>query len=360
MKKLHFFSALLTTMLVALTSQVAHSKEDIFSKKFIQIEMREALTQEQCGQTLDLSSHFGPVRDQGGLGLCWSFGAAALLEEQLCLMNPETCGKIQLSALHTSSSTWSLGDKKQGRHMNDALDGILGGNGVCEEDQAPYPSYVSAGCSLLNRDGADCMVRNLEREYTHWHGLALNNPDSIDTQKLKEILGLNFEEDVAISALARDDKSQFLQDVLIPMSCQAQAHTPSEFGAVKASVHETLTWTHDPSDEHMMLPREIYTWPEKLEKIKSVLNTNHSVGISFCSTSFLSKKDPKRYLLANYEADCGPHAVVVVGSRWSEEKARCELAVRNSWGVNTSLQGWVSAEKLLSTIYRVTYLENIQ
>ena len=54
----------------------------------------------------------------------------------------------------------------------------------------------------------------------------------------------------------------------------------------------------------------------------------------------------------------GYHAVVATGMRFNTSKNRCEIKIRNSWGANGILHGWVPLDKITKGLIGTTYFKN--
>lgn len=322
---------------------------------------REALNESECGGQIDLSKNFSAVRDQKGLGLCSSFVTAALIEEHLCIHDPSLCG-IMLSELHISLADWDLGTDEVGAHSYNVLKTVFNSQGVCEAKYNPYPNLSSLGCSLTGKDSASCMVDKLVSLYNANHALSVSRPEAIKWSSIQKILGDNFDQEALLMGLMADDEGrEFLKAALISKQCQENLIPASDLPAADVFKIETLELVQDAkkANKQFYVAQEKFSWKAKYNLITYAMNQGRSVGISLCSKLMLSLKNPLKKNLSNFiNEDCGEHAVVLTGKRWNDQKKQCEFNVRNSWGDSDILSGWTSADKILSSTYRLTWLED--
>ncbi len=96
---------------------------------------------------------------------------------------------------------------------------------------------------------------------------------------------------------------------------------------------------------------------ERLTNISAkVKSTGRSVALGLCS-KMARVKNESRVLPTDDSTHCGPHALIANGVQWNSAKKRCEIHIRNSWGAETSLQGWLPIEPVLNSKFRISVIE---
>ncbi len=337
------------------------------------------------------SSHFSPLRDQDGHGLCWAFAASTLLEEENCKRDPKQCGQA-LSPIDASRCTWSL-EKKEGifnqaeadesgdpdKALSCGLD-----HGVCSEELAPIEGMKDVTCSWqqiikLQMEGPKCFTGKLAKyyeKYSMFRGMlgtckasSANKtvPDYIT--RLTKDLQKNFQDlapkqaalgvDVVKNLREAKNASDFLKSVLITPKCEANRALTNK---------KSVTVVHLGEKEHQ---------GKYWDAIQDGLRHQRSVAIGVCMGKIKSPSFPP-WLVTTTQAiaflddriakpishpywdefNCAGHALVVTGMRWNKDKNKCELKLRNSWGKTDMLNDWETADNLLHGMVDVSYIKD--
>ncbi|WPU63424.1 C1 family peptidase [Peredibacter starrii] len=292
----------------------------------------------------DYSDRFGPVQDQDGHGLCWAFASSALLSEDACLRDKNNCG-INISPLDVSSCRKTLLAKNEGRSISMGLQ-CAQSNGACFEKDFSFVTQGSALCGLSNT-GPRCIHEKLRDLYKEYQALQItleNCQEEANAKKLnkfvdefKDLLKRSISRtdvtDETVKALLLDPKikdwSSFLYSALKNERC---ATDRIDYSHIDQSKLYNMTIIKDMKEK---VPLE-----KKVELVKTMLQKGRSIGYTFCANESLPGLSG---LLVS--GSCGSHAVVINGMRW--HKGECQLNIRNSWGKNGPLHGWISAKKIL-------------
>lgn len=292
---------------------------------------------------IDYSDRFGPVQDQDGHGLCWAFATSALLSEDACLRDKKNCG-LNISPLDVSSCTKTLLTKNEGRSISEGLHCAYR-NGACHEKDFSFIYHKSMLCGFSN-NGPKCIhekLSSLYQEYQKSHITLENCQEDQNIAKLnqfankfKDILKYSSREKVSdetVKALLLDPKvkswNTFLYSALKNERCITDR---VDFTNINQNKIYSMTVIKDD------VPLE-----KKVEHIKNMLEKGkRSIGYTFCANKTLPGLGG---LLAVASDSCGSHATVITGMRWNN--GRCEINMRNSWGKNAPLHGWIPAKKIL-------------
>ncbi|WP_408096483.1 C1 family peptidase [Peredibacter sp. HCB2-198] len=290
---------------------------------------------------IDYSDRFGPVQDQDGHGLCWAFASSALLSEDACLRDKNYCG-VNISPLDVSSCQKSLLAKNEGRSISQGLQ-CAQSNGACFEKDFSFITQGSILCSLSNT-GPRCIhekLKDLYQEYQTTQITPENCQEEANAKKLnkfvdefrdllKRSVSRNDISDEAVKTLLLDPKiknwSSFLYSALKNERCAAERIDYSNIDQSKIY--------------NMTVIKGKVPLEKKVEHVKTMLEKGRSIGYTFCANETLPGLSG---LIAS--GTCGSHAVVINGMRW--HKGECQLNIRNSWGKNGPLHGWISAKKIL-------------
>ncbi len=310
-------------------------------------------------QNFDYSKRFGPVRDQDGHGYCWAFVASALAEEAFCKKNRENCGK-SVSPLDISRCQWALATRKEGGVFQDALEcGIS--QGVCNEGHAPYDAIRSWGCTmkqLIVFRSNRCDRDVLKNFYTKWHaeknkceqdGVMSSQEQrnlSAIQAKLIEDLKDKVPEKILqgrnLRSLFRSSQSadEFLRRTLIGKSCEEH----------RARIPGKLVDNWNSHKEYS--PRAIR---EALLGIREGLRKGSSVGIGV-DLGRTKLNLALGGLVTQYEKNSN-HGLIVTGMRWNATASRCEVNLRNSWGVGADFHGWTALRDIEGGLKYASYLQ---
>jgi hypothetical protein len=357
------------------------------------------ITKEECSQEYDYSDRYPGVRDQDGHGLCWSFAAAALYEEALCLesrTNPKInyeCGQ-RISVLDMARCDFAIGSGyNEGGFAESALKCVLSKKpkylkikriddkranlsreskehapGVCLETKAPFYNlrggisglYDELFKGVYDPNSLNHYLVNTYREFANCVHESNKNKLNDSIAVLKKILpkqeayGVDFKK--ALTSGLEDE--EFLRSILITPKCEEarldisakyKVNTENFQGYTIVSVSYSDGKKTSKTTRVPEVPTE-----KKFKSLKNALKNGTSVHASICYGKYRSEKKSS-FLDGLFgdlagpvtDDDCGGHAIVLAGLRWNEKKNRCETFVRNSWGSGSSLSGWVKADNLL-------------
>lgn len=329
---------------------------------------------EDC-PSFDFSSRFGPIRDQGGHGLCWAFASSGLFEEQACLRDSSYCGK-SFSPLDVSRCQWKVGKEDEGSYVVDAAKCVLGQEGLCYEVDAPFYETFRASClgsSIIGLNEAfvtRCFTEELVHFYRRWKkDLSTNEvceynqsplESDQDFPKIMRILtqyktlteardneGFNIRVDPLKSLLSAKDEWDFLKQILIPVSCIEN----------RVKFKGEPVYTYDLDYEKMNNnPRDhAKFWQTKLVE---AFRANRSAALSFCTTMDGPIRPLEKFFKrGKMIKECEGHALIANGMRWNASSNRCEIHLKNSWGELAPYNGWVTAEDILKATYSTTYIK---
>lgn len=327
-----------------------------------------SLTREDC-PSIDYSNNFNNrERDQDGHNVCWGFVAAGLLEEELCLSDSAKCG-VALSVLDTMRSNWSLGASNEMRDVEKAVEyGIK--NGVCPEESAPFQEGNTLLCRFLeltrNR-GVKCLTNKLKDLYETFspkiyedsevctNNLPMPASDMISyLYQVSQISdSLNLEEGEAMEALmSSKEEADYLKQMLVPNACKNTRLNFTGAGQREATTNFLVDTSGSRVSQHNL--------KEKFLKVKSILQNGRSLGLGLCSKELkaILKGDKAPTNIFNpLDKTCGNHGLIIQGMRWNQNKNTCELKVKNSWGDDSLIQGWIGANEILSTSFLTVHLE---
>ena len=304
----------------------------------------------------DFRENFGPMRDQGGLGICWAMVGADLLSEAHCELDPQECGK-NLSALDVARCDWSPDDlENSGGIIRSAVECGLLAQGVCEDRLAPLSKSLSYRCwayGYFAGSEAKCWIEDLE---TYFSSTAekIELEGCFDPEQFAESapelirafvpigstqMALGYNPIAALSTLAGDprDTPELIMEAIIPPACRAARHTD-------LSSRFEYDW------KSFVLPGT-----DKRAEVARALQNGRSIGLSLCANPLLGATGgPKigKWLLEHFlpvaSDPCGAHTVIANASRVNPATGVCELHLRNSWGEGAPLNGWYDADTILA------------
>lgn len=316
---------------------------------------------------IDYRERFSALRDQGGNGLCWAFAGSALIEEQMCIENPDNCDK-QVSVIDGHRCYWdkkhglatrSTGAFATGLYTKCALD-----NGVCSEEDAPFVTsrhdtqdrankiVVQALQKTLlakirygveTRDG--CVVRAGDlTKFTEDFGKIVKH---LIKNMADEYLDLNINYEKAL--LSAHHYTDALKGIFISENCRQ-----SRFYIKNTKLKPVITVI------------DKLSYKQKLNTLIASLKTGRSSSIGLCGRRarkdryedifFTWGQTKEEYNEEVRQTKCGHHAVVANGMRM--KNGRCQIHIRNSWGSGSGLEGWEDAQNILNHSLTLEYLSD--
>lgn len=307
----------------------------------------------------DHSARFGPIRDQDGHGYCWAFTAAALLEEQACIQDAKLCKK-NLSPIDASGCSYQLYNTKvseggaskrdEGGDPMAALRCSLD-RGICSEEDAPYFVNAKLSASVCGKaEGQALTQEQLDECLQHRLVQIFEEFKKIRPQNLCALAG-SCRADRVVDALSEstrktlEESIQTLQSILPTDSVDKTGLT---YGFLySSSAKDFSKQIRIPQkctmNRHRFLPeksleaRLVDFFESKLENKKDQIKKaiqKKSVGLGVCIANGSKLVPCKNKKGVN-------HALVVNGLRWNKEKNKCEISVRNSWGEDSPVHGWM-------------------
>ncbi len=266
--------------------------------------------------------------------------------------------------------------------------------GVCTEEKAPWFPSLSERCRWME-DRSGCVIEGLktqkrryDRQMRRWEkwqhdpevrrvlGLFGKTRTERHADRLQEIFSdseayipegvQKAGVDVSSLLASSRDEFDFVQKVLIPKDCQERRVFLS--GSVwkedwskvwikrdrSVRTNEDGSVTTSVSTHGEKIYRSQYSNKERLGRLADwVFLSERSVGLGICASSALSLQKIRGDNPVAPER-CHPHAIVANGLRWNPERSRCEVHVRNSWGSDSRLRGWVAVEPVLNSTIRIS------
>lgn len=366
------------------------------------------ISKEQCGNA-DYSERMGPVRTQGNSGTCWSFAAAALLEEVYYkkLKSEGTAvdwKKDALSPLDVTRCKWNIGYKEQGFYVPEALKCIAGspdlGRGICPESYAPFPKQDSCTTIVtkevqsthekwIGTTFISCGMKALSNFYSHRESYCEGCKDTNSAHACKQLIESNPDLRFIIQVLSQATRLDYnvQQQERSPFLSMNPSMNPSEQVCELCKKSEVAgnsgrfygsVYLEPQCAKNRILSRQSdfnkdqihsefiasFSRSERLDKIKGVLTqSDASVSVGLCvagtadqmiENSLQGKSIP---FLNSYDKYCdGKHAVVINGIRWNAEANKCEVHIKNSWGESAQFNGWLLAEEVMDSVGEMTYI----
>ncbi len=320
--------------------------------------VRADFSRQEC-LNVDYSHRFGPVRDQDGHGYCWAFVASALAEESFCKLNRVNCGK-SVSPLDISRCDWTLATESEGGSFQGALYCGME-SGVCNESHAPYDALRSWGCTmrqLIVFRSNRCDRDILKGLYTEWEQAenrceqdgVISSQERQNLQRIQARLiedlrarvparllqGRNVSELFTGSASA----DNFLRRTLIGKSCEENRRRIP--GSRIDSVPDSAQFSRGAIRQN-------------LNAILQGLSRNSSVaiGVDLGRTKLNTVLGG---LVTAYGKDSN-HGLVITGMRWNRQASKCEVNLRNSWGVGADFTGWTKVSDIEGGLKYSSYIQ---
>jgi hypothetical protein len=368
-----------------------------------------AVTKSEC-PSYDYSGRFPPVRDQDGHGYCWAFAATALYEEELCLESRKNkalnykCAQ-KLSVLDLSRCDFSLSSDfgeggsiasglecvtqkkaiyknlktiKVGNEADVIIKEISHKPGICLEKYAPYYNLMS-GLSGF----ADSILGVSDPKSLNDYFVEKRNEchEAESPQKMSELVNdvagilkdyLPKHDQMGVDFKTAIQKKQldhyFLRDILITPQCEKTRLNVNKTFDVVEEDFDRQSWTEGTVSNGIHKQKTVVvpakTEKQKLASLVQSLKKGRSVGGSMCWNKYIKDSHASYYekiFLAPgtlFDDDaCGGHGVVYSGMRWNQTKNQCEVFVRNSWGADAPLDGWVEAGRLMKHTMSTTQLK---
>lgn len=303
-------------------------------------------------------------RNQRNIGYCWAFAGTALLEEFLCEKDQTKCG-VELSVLDFSRCQFNLGNP-QGQTGGSSFIGLFCPNnarGICEEKNAPYSvatGEVCEGHSIVKGElkkikVRDCGPASLKMMFPdimkRVEYICKNEKGLPKEEKLLELDALMImiyydalpfikkdfitRSDLKIAALNSKSSQEFIKNLYIPSQCEENRITIPEY-------------EHDEGK----LPKE-KSATEKIKLLHNKLTRKQSFSLNICANK-LTSSFFNTFFGGNND-ECGSHELVVNAIEYRDGK--CQANLKNSWGRDSELSGWIDLEDLLEQSNSYTYIK---
>lgn len=300
--------------------------------------------------------NFPSIRSQDGVGLCYAFSAAQLLNHHYCAEKGLDCSKEenQLSVLEVSAYyEYYTRSIAEGGRAGDILSNFSAKrkNGLYTEKCLPFEKLAHQSPSIRgDRQG---------EAYRKLRGIFAMEPAKLDyeqqlchAREIKEILPLSKDLDGIIEAYNSHTIEQFVYNVTAKDECLEQGG--------KVDIPQYHTQSYPPRGTKP-------TVKDTIEHLEKVLLNDIPVSMSICSYDSCDPSDPascgvienncasndfrcQKYTVA--EGRCGGHAITITGIKEVCGSRGCKtlLKVHNSYGQSWQDQnndGWLEAEPLI-------------
>lgn len=315
------------------------------------------LSQEECSLIgFNNLSNMGPDTNQRDTSTCWAHATAALIEEQLCLSNPELCGK-RVSRTYIIGKTkgidFSTYENLEGANTLNVLYYLTDPNGgnfeACLDSYSwnplniqefDYLRYLREEYNLLKYGFISCsfqLSKFFENLLVNWkkllmflddHGLSDSHPNhSLSRPKFEQL------------ALESRGPDEFVQKVLL-FPCN---HLKQQVNFKRNPEQHlvTMDFSKDSSIQNFV------------NVFKDAKSYHHSVLTTICFNPFLKELHPSKKLRTK---ECGSHAVVINAIQWNPTENHCEVHLKNSHSQNSPApSGWYPAEMVFTHTKTATY-----
>ena len=318
---------------------------------------------------VDISDEFGPVRDQDGIGWCYAYAGADLLNHYLYRTNGRDPSLLEegnrISANSLAANYESRRDRRQvrrlrrfqrGRSLEELTELQAGGNsvtggdeGVLVTDGGYIGSSIAAG---LRRRGrvcresevrdadfflvdSECRDANCELdesliEILRWYEGGEDNQCRAMASARSLFPQMSF--DTIADILSDTSRERALYE-LFRRSCPDSRRLRLESNPRYHDVYDSTVKARARSGVSP-LPNE-----NIINKINDGLSRGIPVGISYFTQPLQGEE---------IDEDSGTHASIITGREWDPVNCRYNYKIRNSWGpgcssygtTTTDLQGW--------------------
>jgi hypothetical protein len=361
-------------------------------------------SEDKCS-SVDLSSKFGPVRNQGSAGFCYSFAAADVLSEALQIRPPKMVSPMYLAAQYISMSSSEAQSAVQNiifEHDPDTISqvGYYGANPRSIINYNPsgkpllkreggYPNLIMAHALALPKICSETDVpsegeepsQNVDRNefflvrmgeladgyninaYFNARKSNLPLPDCLNDSPLKKMIGSIEElkpaiQDYAAGVIRDETAAKCTQSM--PSHSKLKVHSVTFIPVPKMNLNigPGMGMIADPNQLKKIQDSNQKMREQNSIKISNILQNQRPIAISYNACVLVTCKGDE------YKA----HASVVIAQRWNSQLKRCEAKIRNSWGNHCENKRtdvecsdgnwWVSREDLASNSDSASWIES--
>jgi len=362
-------------------------------------------TDEEC-PSVDLSDKFGPIRNQGSAGFCYSFAAADVLGEALDIRPPKMVSPMYLAAQYVSMSPPETQRAVHDILFEDDSDqspkmGMLGPDPKSIANYDPrgkpllgreggYPNLIIAHALELPKICSETDVpsegtepsRNVDRDgfflvrmgemadgdhiqaYFNARNSNSQLPECLNDSPLKRMVGSIEELRPAIQDYAAGvfkDATAAKCTQTMPPNLSLKVHTLTITPTPKLIPNLPPGMGMGASPAQLKIIQDSVSTARKQNslKISNILFKNQRpIAISYNACVLVACKDNENR----------QHASVVIAQQWNSQRKRCEVKIRNSWGTNCDgkrddvdcVQGnwWVDREELANNSNSATWVDS--
>lgn len=256
---------------------------------------------------------------------------SALFEEQNCLQNPADCGKW-ISPMSAGACGMQI---SSGGSPSKAMECLLDGKVACLEKYAPLtPTGIRCkAIGLFGGWGLKCGVEGLKANLKAARAAKSKNEirDTYNTLWRS----LPYYSDITVDELKQlvsgdTSESDFLKRAYIPKACTQNAISLENKKAVRVSRSPSGRREHSEETFHKVL----------LDRLGS-----HSMGLTV--DPGLVKGSPMKKGSA--------HAILINGMDIDPQTGKCLVKIKNSWGKDSFLQGWLPLDDVMPAIKSMYY-----
>jgi hypothetical protein len=310
------------------------------------------VTEDQCQPVHQLAKKFGPIKDQGGAGFCYSFSTSDLFSEALGLKPPQTVSAFYFGSQYVAFSREEAARANQLVKVEKSSQPAIPSGGMVG-DSIPLPEAGAisryedmSGKPLLKREGGFpdmlaahmidvghvCLESEIPSQLSNNH----NDPKQIDFFMMQ--MGENARGEFFNSEIDRLLKSSSCVDSPI-------APTLDEVRKIKGDLQDEAALVL--KDETEMRCKHPISTAGLEVHLDSFRDRDVPNVRDLSEKRMMSLLDEKRPFVLSYDAcsliQCPadthkPHASIVMGRQWNRKKNACELQIRNSWGKDCALK----------------------